>query len=265
MRRLSLVMTILVFAFLFVPLVFVVVMSFHPGAVASLPLPGLSLRWYRAFLADTLLIRSLFNSFGVALSAALGAGILGTACALALVRYSFPGKDLFNALVLSPMVISRIILGVALLSFLYSVKLPRGYVYLLIGHIVITLPYVTLVVSSQLYGLDRRIEESALTLGANRIQTFFEVTMPLIFPGILAAMMFAFTISFQDVEASMLWSTQISMTMPVRIYLLIRDELTPKINVIAVIMIVLSVGLPVLAEALFSRRGTRQRAAAQVQ
>jgi len=162
-------------------------------------------------------------------------------------------------------VISRIILGVALLSFLYSVKLPRGYVYLLIGHIVITLPYVTLVVSSQLYGLDRRIEESALTLGANRIQTFFEVTMPLIFPGILAAMMFAFTISFQDVEASMLWSTQISMTMPVRIYLLIRDELTPKINVIAVIMIVLSVGLPVLAEALFSRRGTRQRAAAQVQ
>jgi spermidine/putrescine transport system permease protein len=113
------------------------------------------------------------------------------------------------------------------------------------------------VVSSQLYGLDKRIEEAALNLGANRTQTFFEVTLPLIARGVLAAMLFAFTISFQDVEASMLWATPSTVTLPVRIYTMIRDEMTPKINVIAVLMMVFSVGLPVIAERLSSRRDGR--------
>lgn len=254
MKRISLFMTTVVYLFLFIPLLFVVVMSFHPNAILSLPMPGLSLRWYQAFLGDTQLVKGLINSFGIAVMAALGAGVVGTACSLVLTRYQFPGKALFNAIVLSPMMISRIILGVALLTFLHTLHIPRGFLYLILGHVLLGTPYVVLVVSAQLQGLDKRIEEAALNLGANRIQTFFAVTLPLIMPGVVAAMMFAFTISMQDVEASMLWATPSSVTLPVRIYHMIRDELTPKINVVAVLMMVLSVGLPILAERMMVRK-----------
>lgn len=229
-------------------------MSFHPESIPSLPMPGVSVRWYVKLFDDPRILTALGNSLLVAAIAALGAGILGTACAVVLVRHTFPGKALFNAVVLSPMVISRIILGVALLSFLHVLRIPRGYPYLVLGHILLGLPYVVVVVSSQLYGLDRRIEEAALNLGANRMQSFFEVTLPLIARGVMAAMMFAFTISFQDVEASMLWTTPSTVTLPVRIYTMIRDEMTPEINVIAVLMMVFSIGLPVTAERLSSRR-----------
>ncbi len=159
---------------------------------------------------------------------------------MGLVRFDFPGKRLLNTFVLAPMIIPGIITGISLLILLNAIQLPRGYIYLIIGHVVLTLPYIVITVSSQLYGFPRELEEAALSLGANELQTFWEVTLPLIAPSIFAGMLFAFTVSFQEFVASQAWASPSTYTLPLRIFGRIRDALTPEINVIGVLMIVLS-------------------------
>ncbi len=232
--------TLFVYAFLYMPIVVIVVMSFHPESFMTFPLPGYSLRWYREFLQDDLLIRALLNSLSLAgLTAVLSAAI-GTPCALGLVRSDFPGKDFFNTFVLAPMIIPQIIIGMGLLLLLHSIGIPKGYPYLVVGHVLLTLPYVVITVSSQLYGFPRELEEAAQSLGARELQTFFEITLPLIAPGIVAGMLFAFTVSFQEFVATQAWATPSTYTLPLRIYARIRDALTPEVNVVGVLTVALS-------------------------
>jgi ABC-type spermidine/putrescine transport system permease subunit II len=117
----------------------------------------------------------------------------------------------------------------------------------------LTLPYIIITVSSQLYGFNREIEEAALSLGANEIQTFFEVTLPIIAPSIFAGMLFAFTVSFQEFVATQAWATPDTATLPIRIYGRIRDALTPEINVVGVLMVALAIGVAVTVQ-IFTRK-----------
>jgi len=245
--------TLFVYAFLYLPIVVLVVMSFHPEHIMTFPLPSWSLRWYGEFLQDEQLIRALLNSlFLGGVTAALSA-LIGTPCAIGLVRFDFPGKRFVNSFILAPMIIPNVIMAIGLLILLNIVNIPRGYPYLIIGHVMFGLPYVFLTVSSQLYGFPRELEEAALNLGANELRTFFEVTLPLIAPSIMAGSLFAFTISFQEYVASQLWASPSNYTLPIRIYSRLRDAVSPELNVVGVLTLVLAIGVVAILRIL-SRR-----------
>jgi spermidine/putrescine transport system permease protein len=161
--------TVLVFIFLYMPIAVIVLMSFYPGTYQTFPLPGFSLRWYAEFFQDELLIRSLLNSLFLALAASAISAVIGTPCALGLVRYRFPVKRILNTLVLAPMIIPQIIIGISLLILLNAIHLPKGYPYMLIGHVLLSSLYCG-DGFSQLYGFQEL--EAALSLGANPLQTF---------------------------------------------------------------------------------------------
>jgi spermidine/putrescine transport system permease protein len=248
--------TIVVYVFLYLPILIVVIMSFHPEVYLTFPLPGYSLRWYEELLHDELMIRATLNSLWLGGLTALLSAIIGTPCALGLVRLDFPGKRLLNTFVFAPMIIPQIITGISLLILLNFIRIPRGYPYLIIGHVLLTLPYIVVTVSSQLYGFPRELEEAALSMGANEIQTFFEVTLPLIAPSIFAGMLFAFTVSFQEFVATQMWATPSTYTLPIRIFARIRDALTPEVNVVGVLTILLSFAVVAIVQ-IMSRRGKR--------
>ncbi|MFW5941509.1 MAG: ABC transporter permease [Chloroflexota bacterium] len=251
--------TIFVYLFLYLPIVVIVVMSFHPDQFLTFPLPGFSLRWYFEFADDDLMIRALLNSLGLGFVTAIVSALVGTPCAIGLVRLNFPGKRFFNAFVMAPMIIPQIITGTSLLIFLNALSLPSGWLYLVIGHVLLTLPYIVITVSSQLYGFPKNLEEASLNLGANELETFFEVTLPLIRPSIIAGMLFAFTISFQEFVASQAWATPSTYTLPIRIFGRIRDALTPEVNVVGVLMVALSFAVVAVVELIIRRnRGGNQ-------
>ena len=245
--------TLFTYAFLYLPIVVIVVMSFHPEVYLTFPMPGYSLRWYGEFLQDEALIRALLNSLFLGGTAAVLSALIGTPCAIGLVRFDFPGKRLVNSFVLAPMIVPNVIMAIGLLILLNIVNIPRGYPYLIIGHVMFGLPYVVLTVSSQLYGFPRELEEAALNLGANELRTFFEVTLPLIAPSILAGSLFAFTISFQEYVASQLWASPSNYTLPIRIYSRLRDAVSPELNVVGVLTLVLAIGVVSILKVL-SRR-----------
>jgi spermidine/putrescine transport system permease protein len=245
--------TIFVYGFLYLPIVIVVVMSFHPEVYLTFPLPSYSLRWYEELLHDELMIRATLTSLWIGGLTALLSAVIGTPCALGLVRLDFPGKRLVNTFVLAPMIIPQIITGISLLILLNAIHIPRGDPYLIIGHVLLTLPYIVVTVSSQLYGFPRELEEAALSLGANELQVFFEVTLPLIAPSIFAGMLFAFTVSFQEFVATQMWATPSTYTLPIRIFARIRDALTPEVNVVGVLMIAVSFAVVAIVQVIFHR------------
>jgi spermidine/putrescine transport system permease protein len=245
--------TIFVYGFLYLPIVIVVMMSFHPEVYLTFPLPSYSLRWYEELLHDELMIRAMLNSLWLGGLTALLSAVIGTPCALGLVRLDFLGKRLLNTFVFAPMIIPQIITGISLLILLNAIHIPRGYPYLIIGHVLLTLPYIVVTVSSQLYGFPRELEEAALSLGANELQTFFEVTLPLIAPSIFAGMLFAFTVSFQEFVATQMWATPSTYTLPIRIFGRIRDALTPEVNVVGVLTIAVSFAVVAIVQIIFHR------------
>jgi spermidine/putrescine transport system permease protein len=188
--------------------------------------------------------RRLKNSLILgSLTAVISTGI-GILAALAFIRFEFPGKNTLNTLLLSPIMIPEVVLGVALLLFLRFLQQPKSFALLLIGHVVLTLPYVLLIVQARLVGIKKEYEEAAKSLGANAFQTFREVTFPLLLPAILAGALFAFTISFDDITATLFWATAQNQTVPVKIFSMLRNSISPEINALGAVMIVLTVTTP---------------------
>ena len=230
-----------VYLFLYAPIVLLIFTSFNPDEVMRFPNTGYSLKWYRFFLNDHPTIQSLINSIALALGSSLLAGVIGTLCALGLVRGSFLGKRFLNVMVYVPLIVPPVITGIALVLLLYGLGVPKGFSYLIVGHTLLGLPFVVIVVAAQLYGFPRNLEEAAQNLGANEVETFLEVTLPLLKRGILAGMMFAFVNSLQEYPASQAWAAPEFYTLPIVMYNKIRDQLSPEINVIGVLMIVIAV------------------------
>lgn len=248
--------TILVYVFMFAPVAVVIILSFNPQQFGSFPMRGMSLRWYNALVHDTTILHAFKISLILGSLTAVLTTCIAVPAAMAFVRYDFPGKETLNTLLLTPIMIPEVILGVALLLFLRWLEMPKTFLLLVIGHAVITLPYVLLVVQARLVGIQRIYEEAAMTLGANALQTFKEVTLPLLTPAVLAGMLFAFTISFDDVTATLFWATAQDQTVPVKIFGMLRNSISPEINALGTVMIVLTISLPILAGYL-SRRFAR--------
>ena len=248
--------TILVYVFMFAPIVVVLVLSFNPEQFGCFPMKGFSLRWFVKLAQNQTILIAFKNSLILGSVTALVSTTVGILAAMAFVRFDFPGKNTLNTLLLAPIMIPEVILGVALLLFIRWLQQPKTFALLVIGHVVLTLPYVLLIVQARLGGIKREYEEAAQSLGANAFQTFKEVTLPLLTPAIMAGMLFSFTISFDDITATLFWATAQNQTVPVKIFGMLRNSISPEINALGTVMIILTIGAPLLAGYL-SRKFTK--------
>jgi spermidine/putrescine transport system permease protein len=219
--------TLLVYLFMFLPVGVVVLLSFNDSHFGGFPMRGLSLRWFEALAANEAIMRAFRTSLVLGALAAVIACAIAIPASLALVRHRFPGKGLINTALISPILVPEVVLGVALLLFLRWAAVPRGFWLLLLGHVVITLPFVLLVVQARMLGIRRDLEEAALSLGAGPFHTFREITLPLLMPAVLAGALFAFTISFDNITATLFWRAAGTETVPTQIFAMLRHSISP--------------------------------------
>ena len=239
--------TFFVYVWMFTPIVAVVILAFNPQQFGSFPMEGFSFKWFVKLSHNSTILDAFKNSMVLGSLTAVFSTAIGVPAAMAFIRYEFRGKEFINTLLIAPIMVPEVVLGVALLLFIRWLQQPKSFAMLLIGHVVLTLPYVLLIVQARLVGIKREYEEAALSLGASPFQTFREVTFPLLAPAIFAGMLFSFTISFDDVTATLFWATAQNQTVPVKIFGMLRNSISPEINALGTVMIVLTISTPLLA------------------
>lgn len=247
----------LIFAFLYLPIVMVVVFSFSDSPNVG-RWGGFTLSWYDRMLANEQLMNSLRNSVIVALASTIVSTILGTAAAIALDRYrKWVGRGAFDAVVYLPIIIPDVTLAVMLLLWFTSIGLSLGLGTITLSHIAFNISFVAVVVRARLANMDPAVEEAAADLYASRWQAFRRVTFPLIMPGVLGGALLAMTLSLDDVVITSFVQGPGSTTLPVYVFGLIKRSVTPEINAVSTLMMVMSVGL-VLTSLMFQLRADRQ-------
>jgi len=251
----------LVVLFLYAPIVILVIFSFNDSAFPSFPLSGFTWRWYHQFLVNGELRAALETSAIVAALSSVGAVLLGILASIALVRRRFRGKSPVSALLLSPLVIPYVVFGISLLLFFHAVGIPRTVLTVVIGHVVITLPYTILVLMPRLQQIDVSLEEAAYDLGASRLRTFRSITLPLLLPAVVSAFLIAFTTSFDEYAvASFVVGSR--LTFPIYLYSALRfPNQLPQ--VIAVAVVVITISLVVVVGAELGRRLAERRLGAE--
>jgi spermidine/putrescine transport system permease protein len=247
--------------FLYAPTIVLIVFSFNDSTIAALPFVGLTTRWYSAAWQDDEVRRALVASLKVGLGTAIVATGISIAVSYALARRRYPGRSLVSALVLLPLVVPTVVLGVSLLVLFRPsnpvIPLDLGLVTVLIGHVVIALPFCVLILMPRIGAVDRRLEEAAEDLGASWWTTFRRIVLPLIAPAVVSAFLVAFVVSIDEVViASFVVGDQV--TLPVYLYSGLRfAERTMALIPVATVMIVASFVL-VIASELIRRIGDRQ-------
>jgi len=245
------------FAFLYGPIVLVVVYSFNASRLVTV-WGGFSTQWYAALWRNEALMSAAWVTLRVGLLSATIATVLGTLAALALARYGrFRGRTLFTGLIYAPMVMPEVITGLSLLLFFVAIGLDRGFWTIALAHITVTMCFVTVVVQSRLVALDRALEEAAMDLGATPVRTLFLVTLPLIAPAVAAGFLLAFTLSIDDLVIASFTAGPGATTLPMRIYSQVRLGVTPEINAASTILIALVALFVVAASLVLRRSGAR--------
>lgn len=246
---------VLVYIGLLAPLVVVVAVSFGPSAAFEFPPTGLTLRWFEAFFASKPFIASFFQvSLAVGLLAAILATALGTAAAIGLVRFRFFGREAFETFFLMPLLVPQILLGAALYLFYARLEIHASIVTLLCSHLIICTPYVIRSVTAGLVGMDPRLEEAAMSLGATPVQAFFKVTFPLLQSSLLSGAIFAFIISFSDINLALFLSGPESTSLPVHLFSQIQWEGDPTIAAASSLQIVIIGTLILVVQRIFRLR-----------
>ena len=236
-------LSVAVSVFLLAPLVVVVLASFNSADFLSFPPRGFSLRWYRALWESEVWGDSFRLSLLVTAVVTPLALIIGTLAAYALVRYSFPGKGVITTLVMAPIVMPQIVLGIALLNYMSGLGLVGSLTGLILGHLVVTLPFTVRLVSISVHNLDPALERAAENLGATPLETFWRVTLPLLRPGIVAGAIFAAIISFGELAVTLLIAGARTTTLPLRIFNYTEYNFDPTINAVSTIFVVLALVL----------------------
>jgi spermidine/putrescine transport system permease protein len=238
----------LVVVFLYAPILILIVFSFNDSALPTFPLSGFTLHWYHQFLANAELRGALKTSAIVAALSSVFAVLLGVLASIALVRRRFTGKAAVSAVLLSPLVIPYVVFGVSLLLLFHRLGIPRSLLTVVIGHVVISLPYTILVLVPRLEQIDASLEEAAYDLGAGPLTTFRAITLPLILPAVVSAFLIAFTTSFDEYAvASFVVGTR--TTFPIFLYSALRfPSQLPQVIAVAVVVIVISLAVVVAAE-----------------
>jgi putative spermidine/putrescine transport system permease protein len=239
--------TVIVLAMVLLPVAVVMAIGFSSSATYSFPPPGLSLRWFGAFLGAPAFTDALFKvSLPLALATSLAATLLGTLAAIGAARGRFPGKGIVELLFVTPVVFPQILLGVGLFLLYARLGLNPGIGTLCLGHIVIGTPYVLRTVGAALAGIDGRLEEAARNLGAPPTIAFLRVTLPLLRSSLVSGALFAFIVSFSDINLALFLSAADSATLPVQILAQMQYASDPTIAAASTLQVVV-VGTLVLA------------------
>ena len=233
---------VLVFLFLYLPLLFMVVFSFNSSRQDAV-FTGFSWRWYEALGRDTKIVEGFWLSLQIALATGVLSAVLGTFAACVLVRYQrFIGRTLFSGMVNAPLVMPEVVIGLSLLLLMVGIQNvfgwpERGLLTIVLGHTLLGMAYAMVVVQSRLLEVDRSVEEAAMDLGAKPVQVFFLVTLPNIAQAIVAAFLLSFTLSFDDVVISEFLSGPGVNTLPQVIFGYARRGINPTIYAAATILI----------------------------
>jgi spermidine/putrescine transport system permease protein len=256
-QKLLRVVAAVAYGFLYLPVVMLVVFSFSDSRLLVFPIEEFSLRWYGALVADRDLQRSIVNSFIVAGTVVPVTLLLGTPLAFALDRFAFPGKRALEQGLLIPLIVPGLITGLALLLVLKELDIRLSLATVIIGHSIWCLPIVVTQVSARLRRFDRTVEEASMDLGATRAQTFLRVTLPNIRTALIASALLTFTLSFDEVPVTF-FLTGTQNTLPMHIWSMLREGVTPEINAIATITIAISILLLMAALRLLKRENNAQ-------
>ena len=248
----------LAYVFLFLPIVSLIIVSFNSASLTSLPIDGWSLRWHEAFFDNRAAWAALGTSLGVALACAVVTTILGLMAAYGLVRLQFRGKRLLQALIVLPIIVPHLVFGIDLLLFFKAIGISPNAFTVCIAHIVLAFPFAVLLISTSLSGFDPTLEDAAQDLGANERRTFFRVTLPLIAPGVVSAILVSFTVSFDEFVVSFFVSGKGVVTLPLFLYSELRFSVTPEINAISTFVLLISVLVIGLMQWLQGRVGQRR-------
>jgi len=239
---------VLAFVVMLLPVAIVILAGLNAGEYLTFPPQGLSLRWVISFLSSQSLRTSYLLSLTIAFFVMLLSTTLGTMAALFLARVAFPGRSLMRAYFLAPLMLPGLVLGLALYVFyiVTNVGLARTLPGMVIGHVLVTVPYVIGAVSAALYNFDVSLEDAARSLGAGPVRTFRAITLPIISPGIMAGSIFAFIVSFGQFDISLFLSTPNITPLPIALYNSLRYRFEPTAaaaGVFAIVLVVLSVFL----------------------
>lgn len=254
----------LIYVFLYAPIVVLVLFSFTTDSFGA-RMTGFTFQWYERLWQDERLMGAAWNTLKVALVSTIVSTAIGTLMALAMERYRFRGRAATDALLYLPIVIPEIVMALALLAFfafafglieaIIGQQLRMSLTTVIISHIAFSISFVVVVVRASLKGFDRRMEEAAQDLGANEWQTFWRITFPLILPGIIGGALLAFTISLDDFIISFFTTGPGTSLLPIEVYAQVKRAVTPKINAISTLMLLLSMTLVGLSQ--FMQRRAR--------
>jgi putative spermidine/putrescine transport system permease protein len=257
-RRLLTLYNVIGYAFLLAPIAIVMILSFSAGSGVSFPPPGLSLRWFRYLAGRDEFISSAIVSVEIAALASIGAVALGLPASLALVRGRVPGTAIVESILMSPLVLPGIVTGIALLQYFTVTGVIRSFPRLVLAHLVICTPYAIRSLTAPLHGIDPSIEEASRTLGANRVTTFLRVLLPLLRPGVVAAFIFSFVTSFDNVVVSIYLIGADTVTLPLRILTYLEWQFDPSIAAISTVFVLVTTTVVVVTEGLSSARSAHR-------
>ena len=246
--RFNIASIVLGFAFLYLPIVLLIVFSFNESKLVTV-WGGFSFKWYYSLFQNQGLMDAAWVTLRVGLVSASIATVLGTLGALSLTRYTrFRGRVLFSGMVFAPLVMPEVITGLSLLLLFVAIGLDRGFFTVVLAHVTFSMCFVAVVVQSRLVSFDRSLEEAAMDLGAPPVRTFFQVTLPVIMPAIVSGWMLAFTLSLDDLVIASFTSGPGATTLPMKIYSQVRLGVTPEINAACTLLIaVVAVGVIVVS------------------
>ena len=230
------------------PLAVVIAVSVTETRYLKFPPQGFTLKWYGEFLKDPSYLEAFWLSAQLGVVSTVLALLLGVTAALVIARKQFPGRQTISAIFLSPLILPSIVIGVAILQYASLLGFARTFFALVVGHVVLIMPYVMRTTLASLAGINVTIEEAAQDLGATSQQTFFLITLPQIKPGVIAGALFAFIISWINVEVSVFNSTAAQMTLPVKIFNYVQFNVDPILAAVSSITIFVAVIAVVLLD-----------------
>lgn len=257
-RRLGNCYAFLVFLFIYIPIIVMVVFSFNDQR-NNYYWNGVTLKWYKELFTHSDLLGFLVNSLIVAVAATVISIVIGVLGAMGLMRFEFKLKQTINSALYIPIVIPEVVLGVSLLMLYEMADFPLGLPAMILAHATFCIPFVVIIMRGRMAGMDMSIEEASQDLGANRIVTFFRITLPMLVPGILSSAFMSFTLSIDDVIISNFVSGPYSTTLPVKILSMVKVGLRPEVNALTSIMVlVLLAGIILnnVVQAILKRRAS---------
>ncbi|WP_025105507.1 ABC transporter permease [Microbacterium paraoxydans] len=248
------VFAVILVAWLILPTLVLVPISFSEKASFNFPSQGFSFQWYENFFNDRSWVRSTLLSLQIGLTVTVISVVAGTLAAFGLSKLRFRGRSLVENYLLTPMMVPGVVLAIGLYSVFLQYGLLGTFAGFVLAHTALALPLVILNVGTSIQGLDNRLELAAASLGANRVTTFFRVTLPLIAPGVVAGAVFAFVTSFDEVIVSLFIQSPGLQTLPVKIYRSVTQDTDPTVAAVAVLVTVLSVVIIGIAQSLTGRK-----------